>query len=423
MLDIGIEEISKKIRSGDTKVVLWGADLLGRMAHFAFEQIDINIAAMCDSRKNLHGSSSHGVEIISPETLASTFPKDTFVFITSGFVSPIHESLDKMGFKNIHNCLDLLKTTNFEERNFETHTWGMEEQLASGDASIERSISTYGIRLFEYNESIGSEGFYFQHVDIVVTEKCSMKCQDCSNLMQYYQKPKNTETELLLDSVEKLLSAIDGVSEFRVIGGDPFMNRQVHQVINYLTKMKKVDKVVIYTNGTILPKGENLQCLKHNKILVHVTNYGKLSLKHDQILDLFKQEDVQYISNRVTTWNDCGRIQLVGGTEEELTHRFSNCCAMDIYTLLHGILYRCPFSANAINLKSIPDKVGDRVDLTDFAMGAEELVVSLKKFNKLTPYADACRFCKGRDYSSAEIDAAIQTKNPLPLPALAGKTQ
>ena len=62
-------------------------------------------------------------------------------------------------------------------------------------------------------------------------------------------------------------------------------------------------------------------------------------------------------------------------------------------------------------------------DLTDFAMGAEELVVSLKKFNKLTPYADACRFCKGRDYSSAEIDAAIQTKNPLPLPALAGKTQ
>ncbi len=27
-----------------------------------------------------------------------------------------------------------------------------------------------------------------KHLDLVLTEKCSLKCKDCSNLMQYYAK-------------------------------------------------------------------------------------------------------------------------------------------------------------------------------------------------------------------------------------------
>ena len=30
-------------------------------------------------------------------------------------------------------------------------------------------------------------------------------------------------------------------------------------------------------------------------------------------------------------------------------------------------------------------------------------------------YVTACNYCKGRGYGDGEIDAAIQTKKPLPL--------
>ncbi|MCO6696995.1 hypothetical protein, partial [Streptomyces sp. Vc17.3-30] len=36
-----------------------------------------------------------------------------------------------------------------------------------------------------------------KYLDVVVTEACSMKCQDCSNLMQYYTKPRHSDLELL----------------------------------------------------------------------------------------------------------------------------------------------------------------------------------------------------------------------------------
>ena len=38
---------------------------------------------------------------------------------------------------------------------------------------------------FENDESL-----HLKCIDIVVTEKCSMKCKDCSNLMQYYERHK-----------------------------------------------------------------------------------------------------------------------------------------------------------------------------------------------------------------------------------------
>ena len=32
-------------------------------------------------------------------------------------------------------------------------------------------------------------------LDVQITERCSLKCKDCSNLMQYYTKPQNAEME------------------------------------------------------------------------------------------------------------------------------------------------------------------------------------------------------------------------------------
>ena len=43
-------------------------------------------------------------------------------------------------------------------------------------------------------------------IDIQVTEKCSLKCKDCSNLMQYYKRPQDSNIDILFKSVEKFIS-------------------------------------------------------------------------------------------------------------------------------------------------------------------------------------------------------------------------
>ena len=54
-------------------------------------------------------------------------------------------------------------------------------------------------------------------------------------------------------------------------------------------------------------------------------------------------------------------------TSQKISKRFKRsfkqCCVKYVYTLLDGKLYRCPFIANANNLKAIPDNPSNYVDL------------------------------------------------------------
>ena len=98
---------------------------------------------------------------------------------------------------------------------------------------------------------------------------------------------------------------------------------------------------MIYTNARIIPKGENLESLRHKKVLLDITNYGVSSSAHDKLVDLCKKEDLQFSTTRCTIWQDCGRIMpYTNKSENELKHLFSNCCNSDLVSLLHGKLYR-----------------------------------------------------------------------------------
>ena len=81
---------------------------------------------------------------------------------------------------------------------------------------------------------------------------------------------------------------------------------------------------------------------------------------------------------------------------------------------MHGKLYRCPFSANATNLKAIPYEKTDIVDLSDEKISLKDLRVKIKQLTYDKKSLMACNFCNGRDYKTPAIDAALQTIKPLP---------
>ena len=80
---------------------------------------------------------------------------------------------------------------------------------------------------------------------------------------------------------------------------------------------------------------------------------------------------------------------------------------------MKGKLYRCPFSANAENLKAIPLNKEDQVDLSDPQVSKEDLKIKIKNLVYNKEYITACDFCNGRDYTVKKIKAAEQTKKPL----------
>ena len=47
------------------------------------------------------------------------------------------------------------------------------------------------------------------NIDFCITERCSMKCKECGNLMQYYEKPENATEDTMIKSMNILMSCVD----------------------------------------------------------------------------------------------------------------------------------------------------------------------------------------------------------------------
>ena len=394
-----------------SEIVIFGAGTIGRLTFGALKSKNINPSYFCDSDIRKQKSKIEGIEVISPETLYNFDKANTDIFISANYFKSILPSVKKQGFENIYVATELLEASDIHNLYKK-----MDRKFFVGELfplKLERTVAFYN-EMGRKEDYINSGKLNIKTIDVQITEKCSLKCKDCSNLMQYYTKPIDSELSTLLESVDKFMRCVDSLDEFRILGGDPFMSKDLHKIINKLVTYDQCKKVVVYTNARIVPKGNNLEALKNDKVILDITNYGESSSAHLKVIELAKKENIAFSTMRCTTWQDCGRIiPFSNKNVNDLEHQFTNCCNSDLITLLHGKLYRCPFSANGVNLNAIPQKSTDEVDLLNKELTLDETREQIKKLCYEKKYLEACYYCNGRDYSSVDINSAIQTKKPM----------
>jgi len=400
-----ILSLKNEIQETKEKVILWGAGDVGELSYVALKQLGMEVDYYCDNNSAKHNTEYLGIPVISPEKLGK-LSKNSIVFISCNYLDIIDKQLKILGFSKIYNCIEILSKADFSTSS---------EVKFLHPLKIERRIEYYKSMCFK-NDYSQTGKLNIKSIDIQITERCSLKCTNCSNLMQYYTKPENSDIDLLFKSIDKFMNCVDQVYEFRVLGGDPFMNKDIHKVIDKLKEYNKVKKIIVYTNAKIIPKGNNLECLKHEKVILDVTNYGEASNKHDELLEVLEKNEIAYSTALTTKWQDCGTIlPFQKRTEEEKEKKFSNCCNSDLLSLLHGKLYRCPFSANGTNLKAMPNDKSDIVDLIDDSITNEEITRQIKSLVYDKKYLTACSYCNGRDYDVPVIKAAEQSSKPIPF--------
>lgn len=402
MMDYNIDELVQTLRTTTADIVLFGAGDIGKLAHYALGRHGIEISYFCDNSRRKQGTICRGVMTISPDELRG-LDRDAHVFVCGNYVKSITALLERMNFRNIRNCVALLESTDFS---------GVDFMQA---IDVERKVALHKVHCLAPAAVPDEDALILKYIDVVITEACSMKCQDCSNLMQYYAKPRHSDLDLLFRSIDRIMNVVDGIYEFRVLGGEPFMNKEIHRVIEKLSEYDCVEKIVIYTNATIVPKGRNLECLRNDRVVIDITNYGEHSVNYDRLIATLEENNVAYMT-KIPSWTDSGRILYRERSQDELETMFMNCCVNDVLTLLNGKLYRCPFSANGTNLGSIPYNSNDAVDLTPDTMDMETVRTGVERLYRGKSYLTACSYCNGRDYSTPKIEAAIQISLPLPLP-------
>ena len=329
-------------------VVVFGTGNFGSVAKSALEQKKININFFIDNNLNNWGKNFEGIEIISAKDLLKRNPLANILIAS-------------LNFKYLKRQLKDLGINNFYDVDF------LFDNFDIAKASTKWSNDRCKVQLDLYNYSINatrdSDQLNVNSIDLVLTEKCSLKCKNCSNLMQYYEQPIDNDLELLIKSFDNFTKAVDYCYEVRMIGGEPLMYKNINRVIEHVLSKKNIGNIIIYTNGTIVPKGDKINIFKNPKIYFKISNYGSHSRNVEKLEKTLAENNIHYITERVTTWQDCAKIEDFKRSDKLNKEIFGNCCVNETLTMLHGKLYLCPYSAHVENLKIIKPKVKEHIDL------------------------------------------------------------
>jgi hypothetical protein len=221
--------------------------------------------------------------------------------------------------------------------------------------------------------------------------------------MRYYKSPKDTDLNELEADIDRLCSIVDEINEVRVLGGEPLINKNFHLVVKKLINEPKIRKIIIYTNGTIIPSDEQLEILKNDKVLFIITDYDKLSGNLDNLTNKLSENSISFYVQEVGHWTDCSKILKHKRSDDDNKNLFNNCCAKNILTLSNGKLFRCPYSANADRLHAVSFK-DDSIDIYN----DDDIKNKIRDYILDKDFLKTCDYCNGRLFGDKEIEPAIQ---------------
>lgn len=251
---------------------------------------------------------------------------------------------------------------------------------------------------------------YVRTLQLLVTERCSLKCKECSNLIQYYENPKDCDYKLILDSIDAVEEKIDEVTDLHLIGGEPFINNKIFDIISHVLTKKNIHNIIIFTNGTIVPTEEKLSILKNDRIIIHISNYGALSRNLDKLTDALSKNQIHFDIYNDLKWNKHSEVKDYHLTEKQQESRLQQCrSAVNCIEMGDGKLFRCFYANHVYRQKAVPEEVNEYLDILNPMVTKQDIYKFLykKKLFKV------CNWCNGMNFSNGTLPPAQQTTNPL----------
>jgi organic radical activating enzyme len=385
--------------SNNNQIIIFGARLVGKSVFRSLQRMSRKVVCFCDDNINRCKSPIYGTPVIHTDSAFALFP-DATVIISAADIVDVVKRVESVGWKNWEPAISYLE--NFNPSDYDD--WG-----GAHPEFVRYTIDTC---LLCQTNGLEKDKIFLRSIDIVVTERCSMKCKECSNLMQYYKQPQTYTWDDMDRSIDTFLSVVDEVNEARVIGGEPLVNKEVHKVVRKLNDSPKIKKTLIYTNATIAPRDDQMDDYKHEKTIFYITDYGPvLSKNKEKMIAQLEKHGITYYVNPAQNWTKCSTLEKKHRTHEGNKIIFEACCSKNTTTLLDGVLYRCPFSANADKLKAIPNFDQDKLDLN----GADpnQIRKRMRPWLFEKDFIEACDHCNGRSFDDPEIVPAEQADKPL----------
>ena len=297
---------------------IWGTGAYGAMALKGLqEKFGREPDFFVDFNNSNWGREFLNIPVISPDDLKQK--ESSIVYLCAlNFDYILDKYSEKYKYHSFVDPTNLINNINYSE---------VDNVFTTNRLSTLSEQLIYAIHGFKENNQ-NKETLYINSLDLVLTERCTLKCENCSNLMQYYKSPINSPEEVIIDSLNKFLDSINSLNELRLIGGEPLINKNIYKIIKLCDLSKKIKNIVVYTNGTIVPKREDLEAISHiDGLVFKISDYGAdLSRRIETLTKLLDEYKIFTIREPINVWTDSGKITIHNRNNKELYDMFGQCC-------------------------------------------------------------------------------------------------
>lgn len=254
---------------------------------------------------------------------------------------------------------------------------------------------------------------------LIISLRCTLKCKLCLVYAPYYKQPRDYPVSDITRSIDMYFHLIDTCGTLNVQGGEPLMHPQLPNILEKVAEYKdRIGKILLTTNGTLLPSPQLLQVLQkfRDNMQVNISDYGpQLSRMVPQLINILRENDIPYhVINysgdqiHFGGWLDFTDHTLKHHTEADLIANASECGYRNGGNLaIRGSeLYFCYRVARRIELGLIEKNEHSCINMFD------DRTIDEKRENVRSilsaKYTPACAYCIGKRSEAIHYPPAVQ---------------
>jgi hypothetical protein len=214
----------------------------------------------------------------------------------------------------------------------------------------------------------------------------------------HFESPNHRELDSIITDVDLFFNSVDYVSIFHLVGGEPFLYPNIENIISHILKnyIEKIDKFIITTNGTIIPKPTTIEILKTNNVILSISDYSdklkKLKSKITKNIEIYKSNNIKHYVRNEIEWYDFGDLRIKKFMKPDALIKHFDSCTAPFRGLNDGKFYYCHLNTSAVLTKAFPLNQNDYVKMD--TVSKEDLIKFDLGFTDLG-YITFCDNCNG----------------------------